>query len=151
MAKPPRRAAPPRKVSDRSGRSAAAAKTHAEPPDAERASSSNSGRRSTYQDAVAIYEQAVRTLQQHNYAKAADLLRHVITTFPQERELLERSRLYLALCDRHLRPTTAEPVNTQERPIFRWRSLYLPPPSSACRSRAGSASPRSWPISSPAR
>lgn len=73
-------------------------------------------RRSTYFEAVAIYEQAMRTLQQHKYAKAADLLRHVLTSYPDERELLERVRLYLTLCERQLTPTAAaEPQNTQER------------------------------------
>jgi outer membrane protein assembly factor BamD (BamD/ComL family) len=71
--------------------------------------------RSTYVEAVAVYEQAVRMLQQHNYAKAADLLHHVTTGFPEERELIERSRMYLSLCERQLRPLTAEPQNTAER------------------------------------
>ena len=73
------------------------------------------GRRATYVDAIAVYEQAIRTLQQHNYAKAADLLQHMIATFPEERELIERSRLYVSLCDRHLKPPVAEPQSTAER------------------------------------
>lgn len=64
---------------------------------------------------MAIYEQAIRTLQQHNYAKAADLLQHMIATYPEERELVERSKLYITLCDRHLKPLAAEPQNTAER------------------------------------
>jgi predicted Zn-dependent protease len=62
-----------------------------------------------------MYEQALRTLQQHNFAKAADLLQHMVAGFPEERELIERSRVYLALCERHLRPLAAEPQNTAER------------------------------------
>jgi tetratricopeptide (TPR) repeat protein len=72
-------------------------------------------RRPTYVDAVAVYEQALRTLQQHNYAKAAELLSHVVSKFPEERDLIERSRLYLALCERHLKPPAAEPLDTVER------------------------------------
>jgi tetratricopeptide (TPR) repeat protein len=72
-------------------------------------------RRSTYVEAIGLYEQAVRTLQQHNFAKAADLLHHMMATFPEERELIERSRVYLALCERQLKPLTAEPQNTGER------------------------------------
>jgi tetratricopeptide (TPR) repeat protein len=71
--------------------------------------------RSTYLEAVGLYEQAVRTLQQHNYAKAADLLRHMVATFAEERELIERSRMYLAFCERQLQPLTAEPRDTAER------------------------------------
>ena len=62
-----------------------------------------------------MYEQALRTLQQHNFAKAADLLQHMVAGYPEERELIERSRVYLALCERHLKPLTAEPHNTAER------------------------------------
>lgn len=72
-------------------------------------------RRSTYVEAVAMYEQALRTLQQHNFAKAADLLQLMVSTFPEERELVERSKVYLALCERQLKPLTAEPQNTAER------------------------------------
>jgi tetratricopeptide (TPR) repeat protein len=79
------------------------------------ASQAPAPRRSTYLEAVGLYEQAVRTLQQHNYAKAADLLRHMVATFPEERELIERSRMYLALCERQLEPLTAEPRDTPER------------------------------------
>lgn len=72
-------------------------------------------RRPTYVEAVGLYEQALRTLQQHNFAKAADLLQHMVATFPEERELIERSRVYLSLCERQLKPLTAEPQNTSER------------------------------------
>ena len=72
-------------------------------------------RRSTYVEAVGLYEQALRTLQQHNFAKAADLLKHMVSAFPEERELIERSRVYLNLCQRQLQPLTAEPENTPER------------------------------------
>jgi tetratricopeptide (TPR) repeat protein len=57
----------------------------------------------------------MRTLQQHDFSKAADLLHHMMATFPDERELIERSKVYLALCERQLRPLTAEPQNTAER------------------------------------
>jgi predicted Zn-dependent protease len=72
-------------------------------------------RSNAYFEAVALYEQAVRTLQQHDFSKAAELLRHVMATYPEERELIERSRVYLALCERQLKPLVAEPQNTSER------------------------------------
>ena len=71
--------------------------------------------RPTYVEAIAIYEQAIRMLQQHAYAKAAELLRHVVTRYRDERELSERARLYLALCERQLQPPADEPENTPER------------------------------------
>ncbi|MEW6319561.1 MAG: tetratricopeptide repeat protein [Acidobacteriota bacterium] len=70
--------------------------------------------RSTYAEAVTVYEQAMRTLQQKNFARAGELLRQLIRSFPEERELLERARLYLALCERHTTPTLAEPQTVEE-------------------------------------
>lgn len=80
-----------------------------------------------------MYEQAVRTLQQHNFSKAADLLRHMVTTFPEERELIERSRVFLALCERQLQPLTAEPQNTGERLYAATLALNAGDPDSAVR------------------
>jgi predicted Zn-dependent protease len=109
------RRTPPGKPTERPSKPARPKGQAARPAGSKTSKAPEPSDRSTYRDAVAIYEQAVRTLQQHNYAKAAEQLRHVITGFPQERELLERSRLYLGVCERHLKPPTAEPENTQER------------------------------------
>jgi tetratricopeptide (TPR) repeat protein len=49
---------------------------------------------------VAIYERGVQALQRHDYAGAAELFRAVIDRYPEERELLERARLYLRVCER---------------------------------------------------
>lgn len=90
-------------------------------------------RRSTYVEAVGLYEQAIRTLQQHNFAKAADLLQHMVATFPEERELIERSRVYLTLCERQLKPLTAEPQNTAERLYAATIALNAGKPEDAIR------------------
>jgi tetratricopeptide (TPR) repeat protein len=49
---------------------------------------------------VAIYERGVQALQRHDYLGAAELFRTVIDRYPEERELLERARLYLRVCER---------------------------------------------------
>jgi len=116
MAKPPRRLAPgrpfPRIAKKRSGTNEALGG-----PAAPRPLTPHELRqqRSTYVDAVAIYEQAIRTLQQHHYSKAAELLRHIISNYPEERELAERSRLYITVCERQIRPPVAEPQSSHER------------------------------------
>ena len=70
--------------------------------------------RSSHDEALALYEQAIRALQRHQYAQASDLLGRLTTSYPEERDLAERSRLYLTLCARQLTPPTAEPRDTQE-------------------------------------
>jgi tetratricopeptide (TPR) repeat protein len=72
-------------------------------------------KRTSFLEAVAIYEQGVRQLQRHDFLGAAERLRRIVTAFPQERELCERARLYLSLCDRQLQPAAAEPQSLEER------------------------------------
>lgn len=57
-------------------------------------------RKPGFYEAVAIYERGVQALQRHDYANGADLFRTVIEKYPEERELLERARLYLRVCER---------------------------------------------------
>jgi Tfp pilus assembly protein PilF len=49
---------------------------------------------------LAIYETGVRALQRHDFDAAAESLRGVIQNYPGERELVERARLYLQVCER---------------------------------------------------
>ena len=75
---------------------------------------SNSSRRATYPEAVARYEHGMLALQEHRYREAADAFRSVLSQYPEEKELNDRVRLYLALCERHLR-STPEPKTLEER------------------------------------
>jgi tetratricopeptide (TPR) repeat protein len=78
-------------------------------------SASSTPRRSTYVEAVALYEKGLEALQRHDYDKALELLERVLTSFPEERELHERVRLYLNVCRRHATPKAAAPLTVQER------------------------------------
>lgn len=71
-------------------------------------------RRPTYPEAVARYEHGMRALQEHRFREAADAFRAVLSQYPEEKELNERVRLYLALCERHLREAP-EPTTLEER------------------------------------
>lgn len=72
-------------------------------------------KRATYADAVAVYERGLEALQRHDYNKALELFEGVLTSFPEERELHERVRLYLNVCRRHATPKVAAPDSVQER------------------------------------
>jgi tetratricopeptide (TPR) repeat protein len=78
-------------------------------------SESANSKQTSHLEAIALYEAGIRQIQQHEFARAADLLSRVVTAFPHERELCERARLYLSLCDRQLRPAAAEPQSLAER------------------------------------
>ena len=61
---------------------------------------------------MAIYERGVQGLQRHDYTGAAELFRTVIEKYPEERELLERARLYLRVCERETERQAAAPDNS---------------------------------------
>ena len=72
-------------------------------------------RRSTYADAVLLYERGLQALQAKRYREAADTLKRVIAEFPEEIELHERAQLYIRVCERQLTPLDATPKTPEEQ------------------------------------
>ncbi len=68
-----------------------------------------------YYEALAMYENGVRALQRHDYQGAATQFRSIIERYPAERELQERSHLYLRVCERETARRPPTPQTTQER------------------------------------
>jgi tetratricopeptide (TPR) repeat protein len=66
-------------------------------------------------EAVRLFEEAMSALQRHRYAEAARGFERLVTSFPQERTLLDRARVYLGLCQRELQRAPAEPRTVEER------------------------------------
>src|SRR5918995_6886490 len=71
-------------------------------------------RRPTYPEAVARYEGGMRALQEHRFQEAANAFRAVLMEYPEEKELNDRVRLYLSLCERNLN-SAPEPKTLEER------------------------------------
>jgi tetratricopeptide (TPR) repeat protein len=72
-------------------------------------------RRSTYFEAVAVYERGLEALQRHDYEGAGSLFESVLRLYPEEKELHERVRLYLNICQRQAKPREASPQTVDER------------------------------------
>src|SRR5207248_9593761 len=72
-------------------------------------------RRTTYFEAVALYERGLETLQRHDYRAAAEMFESVLRQYPEEKELHERVRLYLNICQRQAAPREATPQTVDER------------------------------------
>jgi tetratricopeptide (TPR) repeat protein len=72
-------------------------------------------RRSTYIEAVALYERGLAALQQHEYQRALELLESVLRLYPDEKELHERVRLYLNICRRQASHQEPVPQTVNER------------------------------------
>jgi predicted Zn-dependent protease len=81
---------------------------------AESANRAAKARRQKSREAVALYEKALKTLQRRNLLTASDLFQKLIDDFPEERELHERSRRYLAVCRRGSNPAP-NPKTFEER------------------------------------
>jgi tetratricopeptide (TPR) repeat protein len=78
-------------------------------------SSSKPQRRSTYFEAIAVYERGLDALQRHEYQAASELFSSVLRQYPEEKELLERARLYLNVCQRQATPRESTPQSIEER------------------------------------
>jgi tetratricopeptide (TPR) repeat protein len=72
-------------------------------------------RKPGFYEAVAIYERGVQALQRHDYEGAAGFFRTVLERYPDERELLERARLYLRVCERETARQPTGPKTLAER------------------------------------
>ncbi|MEE2637113.1 MAG: tetratricopeptide repeat protein [Acidobacteriota bacterium] len=71
--------------------------------------------RDAYAKAVGLYERGLKALQRKNYASAATTFRQVLEQFPDERELHERARLYLNVCEREIGPKAKTPRTVDDR------------------------------------
>ena len=72
-------------------------------------------RKPSFYEAVAVYERGVQALQRHDFEGAAGFFRTVLERYPDERELLERARLYLRVCERETSRQPPVPKTAAER------------------------------------
>lgn len=72
-------------------------------------------RSTAYFEAVALYEKGIEALQRHEYDRAISVLQSVLRQYPEEKELHERVRLYLSICERQAAPREASPHTVDER------------------------------------
>ena len=87
----------------------------ATPASQARASLAPTAGRPSHIEAVSFYEKGFVALQRHDYKHALVHFRSVLTGFPDEKELHERVRLYLNICERHEATKAAEPRTVEER------------------------------------
>src|SRR5262245_35609646 len=67
-----------------------------------------------YSQALELFEKAVKAIGKKEYERARDLLDSLISSYPDERELLERGRAYHAVCDRALDKRPVRPKTFEE-------------------------------------
>ncbi len=68
-----------------------------------------------YQKALTAYAEAMREFRKGKDDKALETLKSFIEKFPEERELVDRARLYVAICEARLKgDKDAAPLKTAE-------------------------------------
>jgi tetratricopeptide (TPR) repeat protein len=67
-----------------------------------------------YERALKEYERATGLIQKRNFAEAKQIFETLIEKFPEEQEICDRSRHYLAICNDRLHPKTAKPVDVAD-------------------------------------
>jgi tetratricopeptide (TPR) repeat protein len=72
-------------------------------------------RKPGYVEAVGLYERGLEALQRREFVVASGLFQDLLDRFPDERELHERVRLYLKVCERETGPREATPKTLEER------------------------------------
>ncbi len=112
---PPKTAAKTRAKQARTPAAATAVRPAVAPPPPPAPVPPAAPKKPSFYEAIAIYESGVRGLQRHDYAAAAESFRQVLQNYPEERELIERARLYLRVCERETAQRPAGPQTTTER------------------------------------
>jgi len=70
---------------------------------------------SVHDRAVEVFERAFQALQQRDFGRAAALLSQVIGDFSEEKEMQERARVYLSICQRQAGPSSPAPTSYEDR------------------------------------
>jgi tetratricopeptide (TPR) repeat protein len=66
-------------------------------------------------EAIGLFEQGISALQRHAYASASEAFSTLLSSYPGERTLLDRARVYLDICARESRRQPALPETSEER------------------------------------
>ena len=65
--------------------------------------------------AVELFEKGCRAMQQRRFKEACEVFEAVIRQYADEKELIDRTRVYMAACNRQTTPPDATPTTFDER------------------------------------
>lgn len=80
-------------------------------------------KKDAYEKALTAYGQVMKTFHKGDFAKAAVSLTAFMKKFPDERELMDRARIYHSICNNHLNPVKIEHKSFKEH--YLWGLVYL--------------------------
>ena len=71
--------------------------------------------REAYTRALKLYEKGLKALQRRNFQTAKTAFQQLLDEYPEEKELHDRAKLYLNVCEREAGPKAKPPKTTAER------------------------------------
>lgn len=75
---------------------------------------SEAKRKDDYQKALALYNQGIKDFRKNDYDKALASFRELVTTYPEEHELVDRARVYISICERGPKKESISPRNIED-------------------------------------
>lgn len=75
------------------------------------------------EEAVAEFTSAVKAFQKNDFPKAAEQLGRILRDHPDEREICDRARTYLAACERHIHAPSPQLENAEDH--YNWGVVQL--------------------------
>jgi tetratricopeptide (TPR) repeat protein len=69
----------------------------------------------SHEHAIRLFERGFRALQQRQFDRAAAALMEVVNGFPDEKEMQERARVYLSVCERQANAAGTKPRSFEDR------------------------------------
>ena len=76
-----------------------------------------------YERALKEYERGIALIQKRDFSGAEEVFQSVLDTFGDEREISDRARHYLSICQEKLHPKTPSPVSVEDH--FHLGVFYL--------------------------
>jgi len=80
-------------------------------------------RKDEYEKALAAYGQSMKIFHKGDFAKAQESLTAFMKKYPEERELMDRVRIYLSICESRLHPVKISHKSFEEH--YLWGLVYL--------------------------
>ena len=71
--------------------------------------------REAYARAIKLYEKGLKALQRRNFRTAKTAFQQLLDQYPEEKELHDRAKLYLNVCEREAGPKAKPPKTIAER------------------------------------
>ncbi|MGQ9800734.1 MAG: TPR end-of-group domain-containing protein [Candidatus Saccharicenans sp.] len=75
---------------------------------------SEAKRKDDYQKALSLYNQGIKDFRKGDYDRALASFKELLEKYPEEHELVDRSRVYMTICERGTKKESFSPRNLED-------------------------------------